>query len=346
MDEIKDIPIKDIPNEIKNDKTGIAFYKALNILSKKVLFLTAATGLGKTYQFILKIIENFHQDKPSTLFCSTLTEVDRAIGLLKKQLPRRYYGEISRITSTKSGGDSNEFINLGTQVGMIAVSTYAYLDMTGEIARLYKIAEKLTTDRYIYCDEAHELYLKSIICYPLAARYIFKAGEDGGTYRLFQKCPKNARKANCKNCFLGYLKEALGPNNERDFYRSIPEGAFTKHAEHPVLPANLSWGLIESTKRYSRISSTLFYQPLEIEPVYNLNYFKPIPPPGEMDPAKMYSQFITARATHLYNPHLRIELPLINKESVNETGQPVRTIEPINPKAIEFLADKKKANIQ
>ena len=138
--EIQDIPTKDVPEEEKVDKAAIAFRKALNISQRMVLFLSGATGIGKTFQVILEIIENLHKGEPSTLFCSTLTEVDRAIGMIKRLLPVELHCEISRVTSTKTGLYSEESINLNLNIGLIAVTTYAYLGFNGEIDKLFRKA--------------------------------------------------------------------------------------------------------------------------------------------------------------------------------------------------------------
>ncbi len=91
LTEVEKIPVADMLAEYGGDKAANDFYKALDFPAKTVLFLSGATGIGKTHHVISVMIKNLHKEESSTLFCSSLHEVDRAIGIpFKEQII--YYG--------------------------------------------------------------------------------------------------------------------------------------------------------------------------------------------------------------------------------------------------------------
>jgi len=330
--------------EAKRELKSVEIREVLRtVREREILFLVGATGIGKTHEVLLDIIENYKRGEPSTLFCSTITEVDRAIDKLKSLLPEKCHKDISRAVSGNSGcGEEIDISDMET-IGLIAVTTYAYLGPKGELPALYGIAKKLTEGRNLYGDEFPELYRRTLILYPLVARYLLRrGGSDRGTYRLFHKCPYSGKKGDCSECFLGYLKEAPNVNNERNFYRSVSERAFSEHNKPPVFPLFLPWATIMSFQKYERIISTLFYQPLDITPEYNLNAFEN-PVPGEE--RKSYSEYIKALVTHLYNPHLRVELPLFCKAETDENEQ-IKEEEIISPEAIAYLTEEEQQQVK
>lgn len=174
LDIIVPTPIKP-PEYIstETDKSLIDFHSRITAgnMDPGAYIVQSPTGTGKSFLTWRTAIELIQQGERVLLLFPTKKEVSNCFAWLKqhdffRDNKEKQNKHISIFTAdTKEKSDEKPKI--------LSLSTFGYLGFKGETPTLYDTAKKiLEGDVYIFVDECHALFERSIINIPLAARYI------------------------------------------------------------------------------------------------------------------------------------------------------------------------------
>jgi len=332
------------------EKTLTAIKEAFWDYSAKVKILSASTGVGKTHEacvYAYDIAKDIHFKKIClkqaihcqgvTLLCSTIAEAEKTVQELKGIMPEESYKWISLVISDSELEGEEEKGETGGKPGLIAVSTYGYLNFKGETDHAYIEAKNLLQGRIVICDECQSLWEKTVVMFALANNY--KRHNDGETctYKEFSKCPKNAKKGNCQECRLGFKRDAAtGTPKERHFPKSVSEKAFPEIEEMPRLSSVLRLVDCLDITSYSQVFSTLFFKPVETFPdvsqlTKKLDFlYRSKESNGQ---PCTYQQWVEILLEWTDNAHLRIESPI--ERIFDERSKEVIEMRPLARKEIQ-----------
>jgi hypothetical protein len=270
----------------------------------KTKIIHASTGIGKTTTACLYAAELVKKGEKITFFCSTLTEAEQVMAILKGLVPNEIIDLVVSKTLCFEDG-SQETGKSKRAIGQVAITTYAYLGFKGETNQAYSIAKGLIENRIVICDEAQELWHKMQVAYPLANNYFRLNDGEKTTFKEWSKCPKTARKGNCKGCRLSFSRDsAMGNPKMRQFAKTVSEKGFDE-----TMPGHIIFHGCLDAKNYTHILASLAFMSLQeqekqesdLEELY-------------IEKNCSYGEWIDALLKWTDNPHLRIEFATVKSQ--------------------------------
>lgn len=339
-----DIPksqfVDDVNDEFQYQLFDTILARLKNIEDRLLAFVSAPTGLGKTYALVALALYYYSKGVPSILHFPTKENVYLALEYAQKILteqPNDFPNvSINDVENVESGRklDSDETPSKRTKRSRnykgIILTSYGYIGRKGYSQHGYFCYHEMIENRVAIYDEMQHLLHALNIQIPLVERY----QHIGDSCQHVKNCPKSARKGDCRSCEIAWKRLDPHPiTNIRNFYPSFSYNTletYKKIEDAPIdfglklnefgeiisAPAEVTStlsSLLCDMQLYEQVHKTLFCRYLE----QNLHDVGIIPAEGGT-----IQDFIQSLLATLINPHVRIEYPIIK-----ETEQPISQIE-------------------
>lgn len=286
-----------------------------NLQEKNIFMFSAPTGVGKSHLIVDQSILLALQGKPVTIITNSISNVDNIISEIHEACKKQKIQNVSvsrNVSAKKSLGEEISYKK--DEMGLIAVTTYYYLGRQGQTPKTYKIADTLTKNRTLFCDEIQCL-VKDIcnINIPLAARYrqIIK------THKKIKKCFKD-----CSKCHIAYLRKDMNKNKEHNFYGSFDKSSLEKHA-NPERAYNLF------TKKTFDVSKFTNHEGIFSLPIKETLDYQ-IPPEnfiGDDHDLDEFEQYIIHLGKTLKHPQVSANSPTWKEDGSCATPEQIRKVD-------------------